>query len=56
MPDVRARVTPEGATEGFGKDPGSARLVDAGSVEAALAFPGLGLQGLPRVKLRVGRP
>jgi len=42
MPDVRARVTPERVTEGFGKDPGSARPVDAGLVEAALARPAYG--------------
>jgi hypothetical protein len=34
-----ARVTPERVTKGFGTEPGSVRLVDAGSAEAALAYP-----------------
>ena len=33
------RVTPERVIEGFGMEPGSARLVQAGLVEAALACP-----------------
>jgi hypothetical protein len=39
MPDIRARVTPERVIEGFGMDPGSARLVDGDLVEAALGYP-----------------